>query len=334
MDSTVITIAAGAGVSVLLLVVAVTRLALSQDILVQSRLATLEREGAPASAPASEAILRGRSSGILQVVDGALRRSLGAAPRLQLDRAGIRMSLGDFFMLRAAFVVGCSAVAGFAAAASGAGSADGGVSPPLAAGIGAIVGLLLPALYLRVRIARRAKQTEHQLVELCEVMSTMLSSGFGYVQALGAAADQIGRPLGEEVGRFLDAVRLGSDFDRALAETRERVDSPDFEVIATALEVQRRTGGNLAEILRGVGQTIRERQAFQQELRALTSRERFSAIIVAAFPLLLAVVLTAMMPDVFGRLITDPTGRIVLGIALVMDLLGYACARRLAKLEM
>src|SRR5690606_24234828 len=95
MDTTVIAVATGAAMSVLLLVLAVTRAALSQDILVRSRLAALEREGAPASTPTSEAILRGRRSGVLRVIDGALRRSLGTAPRLQLDRAGIRMSLGD-----------------------------------------------------------------------------------------------------------------------------------------------------------------------------------------------------------------------------------------------
>ncbi|MCK9485503.1 MAG: type II secretion system F family protein [Dehalococcoidia bacterium] len=335
MDATIIALAAGAGTAVLLLVMAVARLVLSQDILVQSRLAALDREATRLPpAAASTSIFRGRSAGLLGLVDRGLRRFLGTAPRQQLDRAGIGMSLGDFFMVRAALVAGCSIVALFTALSSGSETGGGAMPLPMAAGAGAALGLLLPAVYLRVRIARRARQTERQLVELCEVMSTMLSSGFGYMQALGAAAEQIGRPLGEEVGRFLDAVRLGSDFDRALAEARTRINSPDFEVVATALEVQRRTGGNLSEILKGVGQTIRERQAFQQELHALTSRERFSAIIVAVFPLLLAGLLMAMMPEVFGRLITEPTGRLVLGVALCMDLLGYALARRLAKLEM
>lgn len=335
MDGALFLLAAGAGTAVLLLVLAVTRLALSQDIQIRSRLATLDRQTERARVPTtSTSILRGRSRGVLAQVDRGLRRFLGAAPRRQLDRAGIGMSVGDFFMIRAALVVGCAAVATFVALTSASSSTGEGVPLPLAAGAGAVLGLVLPAVYLRVRIARRARQTERQLVELCEVMSTMLSSGFGYMQALGAASEQIGRPLGEEVGRFLDAVRLGSDFDRALADARVRIHNPDFEVVATALEVQRRTGGNLSEILKGVGQTIRERQAFQQELRALTSRERFSAIIIAVFPLLLAGLLTAMMPEVFGRLITDQAGRIVLGVALCMDLLGYALARRLADLEM
>jgi len=329
MDFQLIVLALGAGVSVLLLVLATTRVALAHPLLVQSRLAGLGRNGASVTLPAAAGILRCQPrSGAFGLIDQGLQRFLGTGPRLQLDRAGVRLGLGDFFLLRAAAVVGGSAVA--LAVGWSTGEA---LSPAMLAGAGATTGLLAPGIYLRIRIARRARQTEQQLVELCEVMSTMLASGFGYMQALAATADQVGRPLGEEIGRFLDAVRLGSDFDRALADTRLRVNSADFEVVATALEVQRRTGGNLSEILRGVGQTIRERQSFQQELRALTSRERFSAIIIAVFPLLLVGILTVMLPEVFGRLFTDPTGRIVLGIALAMDLVGYLFARRLAKLE-
>jgi len=328
MDIQLVTLAAGASVSVLLIVLAFARTALSHTMLVESRLAALGRNDTALPMPAySTGILHQPRPGASTFIDRTIRRSLGTGPRRQLDRAGIHLSLGDFFMLRSLAVATCSLAAVLLGWSSD-------IGLPLLAGGGAACGLLVPAVFLQIRIARRSKQTERQLVEFCEVMSTMLASGFGYMQALQAAAEQVGRPLGEEIGRFLDAVHLGADFDRALAETRERLNSADFEVVATALEVQRRTGGNLSEILRGVGHTIRERQAFQQELTALTSRERFSAIIIAIFPLILVGMLTVALPDVFGRLFTDPTGRIILGAALAMDLLGYLVARRLAKLEL
>ncbi|MCB9484042.1 MAG: type II secretion system F family protein [Dehalococcoidia bacterium] len=248
----------------------------------------------------------------------------GARP--QLDRAGVRMTSAQFALARLALIA--------VMATAGAVAADTmQIAPPAGILAGAVVGYLAPVVVLRWRTARRGRRVEGQLVELCEVMASMLTAGFGYMQALREAATQVGGPLGEEVTRFLDAVSLGADFEVALGEVRERLQSDDFEVVATALEVQRRTGGNLAEILDGVAITIRDRQTFQRELRALTSRERFSAVIVAAFPLGLVSVLTLIMPEVFGRLFTDSVGQIVLGIALGLDALGYVVARRLATLE-
>lgn len=331
MTLPLLALASSGALTVMMLVLVIARVAGSERILIQARIARID-PGDPGSGIAESGLaptgLWRERPAVLDQVEPIIRRLLGTGARRELERAGIRISPSDFFALRIILVLAISASLAVIAR-----TASLSLSLPVLLGVGAAVGVVGPAIYLRWRIARRAKQIERQLSELCEVMSTMLSSGFGYMQALSTAADQIGRPLGEEVHRFLDAVRMGSDFDRALADMRDRLASEDFEVVATALEVQRRTGGNLAEILRGVGITIRERQAFQQELRALTSRERFSAVIIAVFPLLLVSVLGLMLPEVFGRLVTEPIGRVILSIAIGMDLLGYAMARRLAKLE-
>ncbi len=288
---------------------------LSHEIAVGERLAGLS--------PTSPAVTPTRWA-TLPSLDRAIRTLLSLP--LRLDRLGAAPAATRSETFRVAFLVGAAA-----AGAIGATALDG----PLLAGVtlGAMAGYLFPLVVLRWRAARRGRRIEGQLVELCEVMASMLTAGFGYMQALREASTQVGGPLGEEVARFLDSVSLGADFEDALVELRDRLQSDDFEVVATALEVQRRTGGNLAEILGGVALTIRDRQTFHRELRALTSRERFSAVIVAVFPLALICVLTAIMPEVFGRLFTDPTGRMVLVIAFVFDALGYLVARRVATLE-
>lgn len=237
------------------------------------------------------------------------------------------MSAGDALVLWLATVAGGAVVATAITVVSG---TEGGGTVAL---LGAAAGALVPLVYLRWRAARRARRIEDQLVEFCDATATMLTTGFGYLQALQTAAGQVGGPLGHEVRRFLDEVSLGAAFDEAIEDLNGRLQSRDFEVIATALSVQRRTGGNLGEILHGVGLTIRDRQSFHRELRTLTSRERFSAIIVAVFPLLLAALLTVLLPDVFGRLFTEPAGRIVLAAALGLDAIGYLVARRIATLE-
>lgn len=323
METHLLILAVAAAATVALLSFTTVRTILANDITVGDRVAAL----AERSRPRPMADARSLPIRLFGSLTGTLNRWFGEeSARLRLERAGMQMTVGQFLVLRLALM----AFGGIGGTVAGMAM---GTSPVLWAVLGALTGTMLPLLVLKVKTVRRQRRTESQLSELCDVMSSMLTAGFGYMQALREASAQVNGPLGYEVGRFLDAVAFGADFEDALGELRERLKSDDFEVVATALEVQRRTGGNLAEILQGVSETIRDRQAFHQELRTLTSRERFSAIIVAAFPIVLAVSLAALMPDVFGRLFTDPVGQIVLGIALGLDLLGYIVARRVASLE-
>ena len=207
---------------------ALSRTLLAHELAVGERLAGL---ASPATA---------RTAGIEENratrLSGLIPRFSGA--RIQLDRAGMRMSSAQFGLVRIVLVT--------AGAASGAVIAEAmRVASLPAVLVGATIAFLLPVVVLRWRTARRGRRVEGQLVELCEVMASMLTAGFGYMQALREASVQVGGPLGDEVTRFLDTVSIGADFEVALAEVRDRLRSDDFEVVATALEVQRRTGGNL-----------------------------------------------------------------------------------------
>lgn len=211
--------------------------------------------------------------------------------------------------------------------------AGGGVARVFFLALGGGAGWFIPPMMVGMRLQRRQQQIETQLVELCDIMSSMLRSGYGYVQALTATTEEVGPPLSIELQRMLDSVRLGGDVDDALDELNGRLGSRDFEIIASAIGIQRRSGGNLADILAGVAETIRQRQGFFREVRALTSKERFSALIVAAFPLVLVALLTWMSPDTYGVLFSDTIGRIILAAVLVLDTIGFLIIRHLTKVE-
>ena len=164
-------------------------------------------------------------------------------------------------------------------------------------------------------------------------MASMLSSGFGYMQALMSTAEQLDAPLSDEVRRMVDAVQIGGDADAALEEMAERVGSRDFKMVATAITIHRSTGGDLGQIMRGVAATVRDRQAFAREVLALTSRERYTAIVVAGLPVLTAGALALLAGDVFGVLFTDRIGRFILGAALALDVVGYVVIQRMARIK-
>ncbi|MDA1003900.1 MAG: type II secretion system F family protein [Chloroflexi bacterium] len=325
MNPAAVLIATGAGTSVILALVAFSRMARAPRAIVRARLTSLE-ERTP-YAPAVD-VLRDRRASRVRLLDLALSgRAWSDELRHTLDRAGLRLRVAEYLALRlvvAALLTVSAATIAHAIAAE---------FTLVGALAGLVFGGLAPSLWVRSRIARRRRAIETELVELCELMASMMQSGFGYLQALAMAAEQLQQPLAGELAQMRDAVRLGAGVDDALDQLNERLGSRDFDMLATAIAIQRRSGGSLAGILRNVAQTVRERQLFRLEIGALTSRERYSAVIVAGFPLLLLLALTAMVPATFGRLFTDPLGHAVLGIALASDVLGYLAIRRVTRLE-
>ncbi len=321
-----ILVAAAAGLAVTMLVMGVARALATPRVRIHGRLAELA-DTSPYERDTS--LLRSSRVSKLPFIDALVHWRGGIEEtRLLLERAGVPLLVGEYRALRVV-AAGGGLVAGLVAGAT--------AGTPAITWLGAAVGLLagfvfLP-FYVKLRVRKRKARIESQIVEFCEVMASMLKSGFGYLQALGGTAEQIEEPMSGYLQSFTDAVELGGDIDEELGRLNERLDSQDFDMVATAIAIQRRTGGNLAELLERVAGTVRERQSFHREVLALTSEERFSAVILAMFPLVLGLAFMAILPETYTVLITDPRGRMVLGAMLVMDLIGYLAVQRMIKVE-
>lgn len=319
-------IAVLAGIAGTTALLGVTRLASAPTRRVRQRLAAT----APPTMDFGEfELLRDRRASTLGPLDALLRRrEWTERTRELLDRAGLPLRVGEYALLRIATgLVGGGAglvVAGLV-----------GVTGLvwLLVPIGIAIGAYVPAFYVRLRIRQRAEEIEQQLVQLCEVMAAMVASGFGYLQSLQTASERIPDPLAGEIRRLLDEVTLGADVDQSLADLNTRLNSADFDIVATAIAIQRSTGGNLGDILHGVAGTIRGRQALKREVLTLTSQQRLSAIVVAAIPFVIAGLLMYLLPEPFARLLTEPTGRLMLVGAIVLDSMAFFTIRRVARLE-
>ncbi|MFA7248865.1 MAG: type II secretion system F family protein [Dehalococcoidia bacterium] len=255
-----------------------------------------------------------------------LDRLVAAGTAETLERSGLPLRVGEYVAIRLAAIL-LGAVLGF-----GAGLLL-GFSAVVGLGLGLLLGCVAPPVVVSVVTSRRAKAIERQLAEMSDLMASMMRSGFGYLQALSATASELDDPLASELTRLVDAIRLGADVDESLEQLNRRLNSADFDMVATAIAIQRRSGGNLAEILEGVSQTIRHRQAFRLELSALTSRERFSAVIIAFLPLALVAFLGLMDPVRYKLLFIDPRGQVLLGVSLALDLFGYIVIKKISKVE-
>jgi tight adherence protein B len=336
LDSAILLPASGAGLAATLLVSGLLIAVRGGSSAIEQRVAALQGESpylSPADASEQGArgssMLRDRRESRIGLLDRMLRgRQWTAGTRLKLERAGLRLRVGEYLLLRA-----LTGAFGFLLAFALSGPLNAGRILPILVGVGTVAGFAMPAILIKLRVSRRANQVDRQIVELCELMSSMLESGFGYMQTLASAAEQLEQPLAGEVQRLVNAVRIGGDVDEALDTMALRLGSPDFDMVTTAITINRSAGGDLAEILRGVASTVRDRQSFVRELSALTSRERYSAMIVAGFPVMIWGALALLAPELFGRLITEPVGNMILAAAGALDLFGYLVIRRIAKIQ-
>jgi len=207
----------------------------------------------------------------------------------------------------------------------------------LAAALGALAGVALgafaPFAVLSNAAGRRLAAIQGQLADTLMVIASSMRAGHSFLQSLDSAAKEIDQPAAGEFGRVLREIRLGRDTDDALEALVERVGSQDLEWAVTAIEVQRKIGGNLAEVLETVANTIRERDTLRRQMRVLSAESRISVVVLTVLPILIAIYLMIVNPDYLRTLTTTTAGKIISISALALMGIGYLWMKRIVKLD-
>jgi tight adherence protein B len=209
-------------------------------------------------------------------------------------------------------------------------------------GVGAVVGLLVPRIYLAFAAARRLRAFERQLVDTLNLWVNALRSGYSVLQSMEAVAMELPPPISVEFERVVQEVRLGLSVPQALENVLRRMPSEDFDLVVTAVNIQREVGGNLAEVLDTISFTIRERIRIKGEIRTLTAQGRLSAWIISLLPIALALILLAINEEYMSQLwITEapmilsviPCGWLLMAIGLIMMGVGIYIIQRIVDIE-
>jgi len=273
----------------------------------------------PAAGPSGPG-LRQRSNVRLagiNIVSGDIAAKWG----IQLERAGLTLNAREYFMLRLTVGSALSFVAYI-------------FSPiPILALAGLPLGFILVGTWLKRRINTRLHKMEAQLVELLQMLASGLRAGFGLVQALETSIDQMLPPLSVEIRRTLRDTAMGASIDQSLTSLNERVGSADFDIVITAILIQRSVGGNLAEILDNVAHTMRERERIRGEIRTLTSQQRMTGFVIGGIPVGLALFFLLIAPSFITPLFTEKVGQMMLGAAVILETLGFLVIRKIVNIE-
>lgn len=200
----------------------------------------------------------------------------------------------------------------------------------LAAGLAAAT---LPYIYVRRRRTKRRQEFESLLPETIDMIANALKSGFSLESSLSMVSREIPDPVGIEFAIAFEEQNLGVGLTDALSNMEKRVESEDLGLFTTALTIQKKTGGNLVEILEKIGGTIRERFQLKRQVRVYTAQGRLSGFVLVLLPIVTAVVLLAINPEYLKILLVEKAGNFLLGGAIIMQILGIWVIRRIVNIR-
>lgn len=191
----------------------------------------------------------------------------------------------------------------------------------------------LPVVWLLFRRKRRLKKFAAQLPEALELIARALRAGHSLAAGFSLVAQESSDPIAGEFSRTFEEQNLGKPLEEALTDLTKRVPNLDLKFFATAIILQRQTGGDLAEILDKIGYLIRERFKIWGQVQALTGEGRLSGIVLLALPPALFAVVYKMNPDYLMLLFTDPMGKKMLVGGIVTQLLGALMIRKIVNIR-
>ncbi len=218
-------------------------------------------------------------------------------------------------------------------------AAIGGVLPALAGFSLALTPLIavslaiLPVIWLLFRRKARLKKFAAQLPEALELIARALRAGHSLAAGFSLVAQETSDPIGGEFRRTFDEQNLGKPMEEALEDMTKRIPNLDLKFFATAIILQRQTGGDLAEILDKIGYLVRERFKIWGQVQALTGEGRLSGVVLLALPPALFAVVYRMNPDYLMLLFTDDMGKKMLVGGIVSQLLGALLIRKIVNIR-
>jgi tight adherence protein B len=204
--------------------------------------------------------------------------------------------------------------------------------PVAFAPFGCLLGVM-PLLYVVFKRKRRLAKFAKQLPEALELISRALRAGHSLASGFRLVGDELGAPISTEFERCYEAQNLGQPLEEAIEEMTQRVPNLDLRFFATAVILQRQTGGDLAEILDKIGHLVRERYIIWGQIQSLTGEGRLSGIVLLALPPVLAIVMWRLNPGYLMTLFKDPMGHQMLAFAVVMQIVGALVIRKIVNIK-
>lgn len=265
-------------------------------------------------------VLTRATASAVSFVDRNVSKNARFGTRESLEQAGLRLRQADFILL-----VCCIGVTS-------------GVVAFIAGGffLGMLFLVLTPfgaMLFLKIMANRRRAKFEAQLADTLQMLAGGLRAGHSLLRAIDAVALEAEAPTSEEFSRLVNESRLGRDLKDSMLDAARRLKSEDFDWTGQAIEIHREVGGNLAEVLDQVGETIRERSEIKGQVKSLSAEGKLSAYILVALPVGIFLYLSVANPVYMGAFYTGVLGWFMMGFSVLLLALGSFWLSRVVKIK-
>jgi tight adherence protein B len=242
----------------------------------------------------------------------------------RLSESGTDWTLQKFFIATGvAFAFGCLAGLRIPVAL-----------PPLdRALITGVVASFLPYLFISKKRSARIGELETQLPDALDFLSRSMRAGHAFAISLEMVGEEIADPLGQEFRGLFNELNLGASLERAFANFAKRVPIADTRFFSSAVMLQRQTGGNLSEILNRLSHIIRERFRLKGQVKAASAHGRLTATVLTLLPIGTLAGLVITSPGYLDPLLTNPTGRKIIAVGILAQIVGNFFIRKIIKIK-
>lgn len=200
-------------------------------------------------------------------------------------------------------------------------------------GLCGVIAAVLPYSHVLAKRKKRMNKFLRLLPDALDLMSRGLTAGHAFTESLHMVATEMPEPISSEFRKTYEEQNLGLSLKLALENMVQRMPMLDLRMCVTAILIQRETGGNLSELLEKVAYTIRERFRILEDLKTLTLSSRWSAWLLCALPIFLALYISVMNPGYMDVLWRDPRGHKLIAVAVTMQILGMLMVQRIMKIK-
>ncbi len=238
-----------------------------------------------------------------------------------LLESGSSLRPEEFFALRMITAIGIGIVTAFIGL------------PWYLCAVAIIIGFALPKVFMKQKRNKRLARINYQLIEVLGMMANSMRAGFSFMQAMQLVGKELPDPLGPEFERVVRQAGLGVPLDTIFEELVERLPNKELEVVVQAILAQRRSGGNLAQLLETMEETIRGRVRILEELNTLTAQGRMSSWIITLLPVGLALYLALVNREYFSPMLEHPLGWTMMFVASVSIILGWVFIQKIIRIE-
>ncbi len=197
----------------------------------------------------------------------------------------------------------------------------------------ALIGAVLPPIIVNRAKDKRMELFSKQLGEALPVIGNSLRSGFTFQQSMENVYNNMPDPLSYEFGKAIREMQYGIPFDEAVQRLGDRMQNKDLNLLISAVIIQGKVGGNLAELIDIIGDTIKDRIKIQRDIKTMTGAGKLSGIILGLLPVGLMAVLSIMSPDYLSGFFSSSLGMVMIAVAIFMEIIGFTIILKMTDIK-